>query len=149
MEKPTQEYGGFGGAGHSNWRSSLRWEVWDHRRGDVARAILYMDTRYDGGTASTGQPEPDLIVTDDESLIQTTPSEQAASLAYMGMKSVLLDWHESDPPDALEHLRNEVVYSYQHNRNPYIDHPEWARCVFTNTQCPIVNDAIFANGFQQ
>jgi endonuclease I len=147
-ERPTQEYGGFGGAGHSNWRSSLRWEVWDHRRGDVARAILYMDTRYDGGTATSGQVEPELIVTDNESLIQTTASGVAATIAYMGMKSDLLAWHEADPPDELERLRNEVVYSYQHNRNPYIDHPEWARCVFTNTQCPIVNDGIFADDFE-
>jgi endonuclease I len=147
-ERPTQAYGGFGGAGHSNWRSSLRWEVWDHRRGDVARAILYMDTRYDGGTAASGQPEPQLIVTDDEALIHTTASGVAATIAYMGMKSDLVAWHEADPPDELERLRNEVVYSYQHNRNPYIDHPEWVRCVFTNTQCPVVNDAIFANGFE-
>ncbi len=37
----------------------------------------------------------------------------------------LLQWHQADPPDAFEQNRNDVIYSYQTNRNPFIDHPEW------------------------
>ncbi|KNE78915.1 ribonuclease, partial [Streptomyces fradiae] len=45
----------------------------------------------------------------------------------MGRVSMLLEWHEQDPPDAFEKNRNEVIYAdFQHNRNPFIDHPEWA-----------------------
>ena len=138
VEKPTDITNGLGGPGHSNYRSATVWEVWDHRKGDAARAILYMAVRYDGGTNAMGQPEPDLIVTDNAALITTTPSGVTVSTAYMGMESDLLNWNDQDPPDAGEQLRNEVVYSYQQNRNPFIDHPEWARCVFLNTNCPAV-----------
>ena len=138
VEKPTDVTNGLGGPGHSNYRSSTLWEVWDYRKGDAARAILYMAVRYDGGTNAMGQPEPDLIVTDNAALITTTPSGVTVSTAYMGMESDLLNWNDQDPPDAGEQLRNEVVYSYQQNRNPFIDHPEWARCVFLNTNCPAV-----------
>lgn len=147
IEKPTDVTNGLGGLGHSNYRSSLVWEAWDHRKGDAARAILYMAVRYNGGTNALGQSEPDLILTDNASLIQTTPSGVTVATAYMGFESDLLDWNELDPPDAGEQLRNEVVYLYQRNRNPFIDHPEWARCVFENVNCPVSNDVIFQDGF--
>ncbi|HEX6833460.1 MAG TPA: Ig-like domain-containing protein [Rudaea sp.] len=135
-EKPTVLTNGFGGAGHSDFTSSAVWQVWDHRRGDAARAILYMGVRYKGGINAMGQAEPTLILTDNTALIQTTASGAIGQTAYMGLLSAVLDWNDQDPPDTGEQLRNEVVYSYQHNRNPFIDHPEWARCVYTNTNCP-------------
>ncbi|MEZ6021014.1 MAG: endonuclease [Planctomycetota bacterium] len=52
------------------------------------------------------------------------------SVAYMGELDVLLQWHAQDPPDAWEMARNDIVYSYQGNRNPFIDHPEWVDCLF-------------------
>ena len=147
-ERTTVVTNGFGGTGHSNYFSSTIWEPWDHRKGDLARAILYMAVRYDGGTNAAGQPEPDLKVTDNASLIQATASGVTQAVGYMGMETDLLNWNDQDPPDAVEQLRNEVVYSYQENRNPFVDHPEWARCVFTNTNCPAANDEIFQNGFE-
>ncbi len=60
-ERPTETNNGQGGQGgpypgDSNWRTGTSttgsWETWTGtlggRRGDVARAILYMDVRYDG-----------------------------------------------------------------------------------------------------
>ena len=92
-----------------------------------------MDVRYEGGTHGvTGAAEPDLILTDDPGLIQSSSSN--LSVAYMGRLADLLQWHAEDPVDAKEQLRNEAVYSYQGNRNPFIDHPEWAACIFQN-QC--------------
>ena len=45
----------------------------------------------------------------------------------MGKLSVLLQWHQEDPVDDFERERNEIIYNdYQHNRNPFIDYPEWA-----------------------
>ena len=147
-EKPTTVTNGLGGVGHSNFRSPTVWEVWDHRKGDAARAVLYMAVRYDGGTNALGQPEPDLLLTDDLSLINTTGTGNLVATAYMGKITDLLEWNDLDPPDDAERLRDEVIYSYQQNRNPFIDHPEWARCVFTNTQCPVQSDVIFANSFE-
>jgi endonuclease I len=149
VEKTTALTNGLGGAGHSNFRSPTVWEVWDHRKGDAARAILYMAVRYDGGTNALGQPEPDLKLTDDLSQVVVTGSGVTVASAYMGKLTDLLEWNDLDPPDDAERLRDEVVYSYQQNRNPFIDHPEWARCVFTNTQCPIApSDDIFADNFE-
>jgi hypothetical protein len=42
---------------------------------------------------------------------------------------VLLDWHWNDPPDGAEKAKTEYIYFLQGNRNPFIDHPEWAACI--------------------
>jgi hypothetical protein len=85
-----------------------------------------------GVDAATGQGEPDLELTDDRSRIVIT----SASPAYMGLLSTLLAWHHADPPDAAERGRNEVIFSFQGNRNPFIDHPEWASAALFNSSKP-------------
>ncbi len=139
-EKTTDFTDGRGGGsgvypGNSNWTEGSftqgTWQTWDGRKGDVARALLYMDVRYEGGLHGvTGHAEPDLVLTDTESLIDSSNTGVNESVAYMGMLSVLLQWHADDPVDSREVWRNEVVYTYQGNRNPFIDHPEWVACVF-------------------
>ena len=52
------------------------------------------------------------------------------AIAYHGILSVLLEWHEQDPVDQLEQDRNDIVFGFQENRNPFIDHPEWVACLF-------------------
>lgn len=134
-EKPTDANNGQGGgsgtyAGNSNWRGTDTWETWIGRKGDVARALLYMDVRYEGGTHGiTSASEPDLILTDNPSLIVSDASNNK-STAYMGLLGTLLEWHYLDPVDDDERIRNDIVYSYQGNRNPFIDHPEWVECIF-------------------
>jgi len=141
-EKTTLFNDGRGGGsglypGNSNWTtgsfSQGTWETWGGRKGDVARAILYMDIRYEGGVHGvTGHTEPDLIATDNESLIDSSNTGSNETVAYMGMLSDLLQWHLQDPVDSREIWRNEVVYSFQGNRNPFIDHPEWVECLHSN-----------------
>ena len=49
----------------------------------------------------------------------------------MGKLSVLKQWSQDDPPDTFEKRRNQVIYdTYQHNRNPFIDHPEWVASIW-------------------
>jgi endonuclease I len=141
-ERATEAANGFGGGsglypGNGNWfkgpdGNSGSFEAWGHRKGDIARAVLYMAIRYEGGVdPNTTQSEPDLELTDDRSRIVITSS----SPAYMGLLSTLLAWHQADPPDAGERERHEVIYSFQGNRNPFIDHPEWATsALFTSTR---------------
>jgi endonuclease I len=98
-------------SGYGNYWTGSRFEVRDPQKGDVARALFYMDVRYEG--------------TDGELDLQL---KNTVSPAYgeMGVLSTLLQWHQFDPPDAREQLRNDKVYSlFQHNRNPFIDHPEF------------------------
>lgn len=142
-EYPTDVNAGFGGTDQPNRGTGGSvscttptpgqvWEVWDHRKGDVARSILYMDLRYEGGTGPLGA-EPDLIASDDLALMYaetTSCGDGYMPVAYHGMLSTLLAWHAADPPDADEIRRNDQVWCYQQNRNPFVDHPEWVDCVY-------------------
>lgn len=40
-------------------------------------------------------------------------------------EATLRKWHKEDPVDANEIARNDSIEALQHNRNPYIDHPEY------------------------
>lgn len=149
--RPTTLNHGVGGAGttNTNYFNASTFQVWDFRKGDMARAVLYMVVRYQGGTNVSGAREPRLEITDDRSLIVGKDATTCTGcIGYMGLKSVLLDWNDQDPPDERERYRNAMVQTFQGNRNPFIDHPEWARCVIDNINCPVVVDLIFANGFQ-
>ena len=144
--------------GDDNWYRSPgglggllgRWEAWSGRRGDIARAMLYADIRYEGGQHGvTGFAEPDLILTDDESLIDASHTGANEPVAYMGLVSVLLAWHAEDPVDDFERNRNEVVFSYQGNRNPFVDHPEWVDLLYVAGACVAdadCDDGVFCNG---
>ncbi|MFF4402220.1 endonuclease I family protein [Streptomyces sp. NPDC001480] len=89
----------------------------DAVKGDVARMILYMAVRYEG----------------DDGFANLEPDDKVnnGSNPYIGKLSILKKWNDEDPPDAFEEHRNQVIYdSYQHNRNPFIDHPEWVDAIW-------------------
>ena len=97
-------------------RDSNSWEPPAAQKGDVARALFYMATRYDG-------TEPN---TQDLELVGTAPTGP-----QMGNLDTLIAWHDADPPDMVEKARNDLIFSaYQHNRNPFIDHPEWVAAIW-------------------
>ena len=117
------------------------WEPRDAVKGDVARMIFYMATRYEGHVVNSIQ-DPDLKVVD---YIPSSPSNQP----YYGKLSTLLQWNKQDPPDAFEMNRNNVVYYYQHNRNPYIDHPEWVSKIWgKSTQVADYNNMSLPANFE-
>ncbi len=106
-----------------SYESSTAW-LWKPRnevKGDVARMMFYMATRYEGENG-----EPDL------ELIDYIPADNNSPLPLHAKLSDLLAWNLQDPVDDYERNRNEVVFSYQHNRNPFIDHPEWAQLIWNN-----------------
>ena len=109
------------------------WETWIGRRGDVARAQFYMDVRYEGDAGA----EPDLILTDDIPLIVASSTGNNEAVGYMGILSTLLQWHQDDPVDDKERARNDVVYSFQGNRNPFIDHPGWVDILFAGVDTDV------------
>ncbi|MCU0867642.1 MAG: endonuclease [Planctomycetes bacterium] len=132
--------------GNSNWWSSIApaggWQTWGSRKGDVARALFYMDVRYEGGNhGGTGAAEPDLRLTDDVNLIDASATgSNTTGIAYMGRLSTLVQWHNEDPVDAKEIARNNAVFLSQGNRNPFVDNPQWVACLFQN-QCVRVRQA--------
>jgi endonuclease I len=100
-----------------NYYDGDSWEPRDEVKGDVARMIFYMAVRYEGDSA-----EADLELNNDVN---------NGSAPYHGKISVLLDWHEEDPVDSREIRRNNIIFEqYQGNRNPFIDHPEWAEMIW-------------------
>lgn len=103
-----------------SYTSSSEW-IWEPRnevKGDVARILFYMATRYEGTSG-----EPDLELREE---LLSNDSHQP----YHARLSVLLEWHEADPVDEIERERNDVIYSFQENRNPFIDHPEYVGLIW-------------------
>ena len=54
------------------------------------------------------------------------PNDPATNYTLAGAKMSMIDflitWNYTDQVDAFEQNRNEVIYSYQNNRNPFIDY---------------------------
>ncbi len=107
-------------------------EPQDSDKGDIARAIFYMVSRYNylSGSDSDGidSDNPNLALTQNlsdwslNSFNSTTTTK-----GYMGIMTDLLAWHHADPVDQYEIHRNNLLYiNYTNNRNPFIDFPEWA-----------------------
>jgi len=46
--------------------------------------------------------------------------------------NMLYSWHIADPVSRKEEDRNNVIYSVQGNRNPFIDHPEWVYSIWSS-----------------
>ena len=82
-------------------------------KGDVARSVLYMAVRYNGLSVVNGYPSanPD---------------------GFLGDLATLLNWHRNDPPDDFEMNRNNVIYTWQFNRNPFIDQPDLVEYIWGN-----------------
>ena len=82
-------------------------------RGATARILFYMQTRWG----------------DEWNL---TFVDSAGSNKTIGKISDLMKWHLQEPPTDEEIRRNEVVAGIQGNRNPFIDHPEYAEMIYCN-----------------
>ncbi|MEV0603214.1 endonuclease [Streptomyces sp. NPDC050315] len=105
------------GEAPGNYTDGDSFEPRDAVKGDVARMILYMAVRYDG----------------DDGFADLEPNDKVdnGSAPAIGRLSVLKTWSQQDPPDDFEKNRNEVIFDkYQHNRNPFIDHPEWVDAIW-------------------
>ncbi len=118
------------------FKDSDSFEPRDAVKGDVARMIFYMATRYEGGSGV-----PDLEVVD---AVNTYPNPQHGKL------SQLILWNSQDPPDDFEINRNDVIYyQYQENRNPFIDHPEYVDAIWGDPSelesTEIVNIKVYPN----
>ncbi len=93
-------------------------------RGDVARAVFYLAVRFNDLSVVNGFPE----ITGELGDLQT-----------------LLQWHEQDPADDFEMNRNNVVYTWQNNRNPFIDYPELVDYIWGDKQGEVWNQSLSIN----
>jgi endonuclease I len=96
--------------------SGTVFEPRDDFKGDFARNYFYMATRYYTEDASwPGSPMVD------------------GSQPLPWAECLLVNWHVGDPVSDKEIERNDAVYGYQGNRNPFIDHPEWVLLIWSPT----------------
>lgn len=109
------------GEAPGNKVDSNSFEPRDAVKGDVARMVFYMDARYEVSDANM----PDLQVV--ESTNTSGPE--------LGRLCRLIEWHNADQVDAFEQKRNNTIYEYQGNRNPFIDHPEWVATLYGSEAC--------------
>ncbi|MFI3328996.1 MAG: endonuclease [bacterium] len=80
--------------------SGSTFEPRDEVKGDVARICMYVAVKYDF--------DINMVISE----------------------SLALQWHAQDPVDAFEQNRNDVIFSHQNNRNPFIDHPQFAYSIW-------------------
>jgi len=98
----------------------------DQYKGDIARSLFYMATRY-SSNENNSIAEPYLYLTDDLS----KQDDNSQFIGVIHNLSTLLKWNELDPVSDNEIKRNNMIYfNVQDNRNPYIDNPEWVNRVF-------------------
>ena len=112
-----------------------QFEPRDGIKGDIARILMYMYTHYSTEIASNSSRA---------SASNTSTTSQAGDLkinniVYTSLGTsqaswdVLLSWNELDPVDDFEMNRNNYCASITGVRNPYIDHPEFAKMIWSTS----------------
>lgn len=83
-------------------------------RGATARILMYVQTRW--GTS-----------------FNLKFVDGAGHCKTIGDFKTLMKWHLEEPPTDEEIRRNQAVFEIQGNRNPFIDHPEYAAYIYTQS----------------
>lgn len=100
----------------------------DEDKGRIARAMFYMDVRYDGSDS-----DGDFFLSDYPTSFSTR----------FGKLTDLLEWNRAYPPDERERRRNQLIYEgvrvgnkglFQGNRNPFVDYPDLVDAIFTSEE---------------
>lgn len=106
---------------YGNKTNNDLFEPRDEVKGDIARMMFYMETRYGSNTKYNLK------------LVNSQTTSASDLNGRFGNLETLIKWHYEDPVSKEEIYRNNVIFdNYQHNRNPYIDHPEYVDIVFPN-----------------
>ncbi len=95
----------------------------DEFKGDIARGLFYVATRYQDEIGSW-----ETINTNGNSMLDGTGDKVFEQWAL----DMLYSWHLNDPVSQKEIDRNNVIFTHQDNRNPYIDHPEYILSIWGN-----------------
>lgn len=120
----TSDNGSKVGSSDFSGYSGTVFEPIDEYKGDFARTVMYMATRYSDNLASwisanSGDTEVELIYDSSNGL-----TDYAINL--------FLSWSRTDPVSTKETTRNDAVYGIQANRNPFIDYPGLEEYIWGN-----------------
>ncbi|WP_397298945.1 endonuclease [Nonlabens ulvanivorans] len=120
-------------ANGSKWGNSISpgytdrvFEPIDEFKGDVARMMLYFATRYEDNYNDSSWDNPNASNYDPRDGSQNRWYEQ-------WFIDQMLIWHAQDPVSPREVERNNEIYNFQGNRNPYIDNPQYVAMIWSGT----------------
>ncbi|MBP5642530.1 MAG: endonuclease [Paludibacteraceae bacterium] len=125
VTKGVKALGHLGGSSFPGYTNiGTVYEPDDQYKGDIARIYFYMVARYldEYLNASNGSTM--------FTYVQNTTGLTDYSVA------LLMKWHRQDPVSQKEINRNDSVYQFQFNRNPFVDYPYLAEYIWgekTNT----------------
>ena len=116
----TSHNGGKLGSSSFSGYSDKVFEPIDEYKGDIARAFMYMAIRYSNvcGSWSNGA-----------NVVYQSSYPYLTNYA----KNLFTKWAHEDPVSDKEYIRNEALFDIQHDRNPFIDHPEYIDVIWTNS----------------
>ncbi|NUN70196.1 MAG: endonuclease [Bacteroidetes bacterium] len=90
-------------------------------KGDLARSMMYMSVRY---------------FTEDTGFTTTVATNKSELLGWYA--AMLYRWHVKDTVSMKEIVRNNAIETFQKNRNPFIDHPEFAAEIWNTSAAPVI-----------
>ena len=114
--------------GYTAGYSGVVYEPLDEFKGDIARAMLYFATRYEDQIPSWSY------------VMFNGTSNQVFTNTFL---NIMLTWHNIDPVSSYEIAKNNAVYLFQGNRNPFIDNPAYVCQIYT-AQCTALSSDSFA-----
>lgn len=122
-------------SGYAAGYTGTVFEPIDEFKGDIARMYLYFATRYENVVSGYTYP------------MFNGTSNQVFTNTFL---KILVNWHNLDPVSQREIDRNNAIYNRQHNRNPYIDHPEyvqsvWGAALATESFDALANVSVYPN----
>ncbi len=106
-------------SGYSAGYTGIVFEPIDEFKGDIARIYFYFVTRYQ---SQVGAWSSYAMFDGSTDKVLADP-----------FLNILMTWHQNDPVSQREIDRNNAVYNYQNNRNPFIDHPEYVQLIWNPT----------------
>jgi len=122
ISNPTQNGSKLGNnldGGFSSGYSNIVFEPIDEFKGDVARIYFYFITRYENLVSSWSNY--DMFDGSSDKVLEDT------------FLNILMNWHLNDPVSQKEIDRNNNIYIYQGNRNPFIDQPDYVEEIWNST----------------
>ncbi|MFY8186965.1 MAG: endonuclease [Flavobacterium sp.] len=125
ITNPTQNGSKLGNSTVAGFSGTV-FEPINEFKGDIARIYFYFVTRYE-----------DLVGNWSSFPMFNGSSNQAIATPFLNL---LYQWHLNDPVSEKEIARNNAIYQYQGNRNPFVDFPEWVCEVWNVNNCTLSAD---------
>ncbi|MBI9039776.1 endonuclease [Lutibacter sp.] len=96
------------------------WYPGDEWKGDIARIVMYMYTRYNGDGSKVSETK----------CLPINVGFGTTLASDTNMIDLFLKWNVEDPVSTFEENRNNILEGIQGNRNPFVDNPYLATVIW-------------------